>query len=154
METVLVGDALENLQKLEEESVNVCVTSPPYYNLRDYEADGQIGMEATPEDFVEKLVAVFREVRRVLRRDGTLWVDHRRQLCHALREAAPDKHKKQMRAHRKEAANWIQIQGPDRGALASGICPAGGWMVSAAGHRLEETKLYAGKRAGPLHKIP
>lgn len=74
METVLVGDALENLQKLEEESVNVCVTSPPYYNLRDYGADGQIGMEATPEDFVEKLVAVFREVRRVLRRDGTLWV--------------------------------------------------------------------------------
>lgn len=58
METILVGDALENLQTLETESVNVCVTSPPYYNLRDYEADGQIGMEATPEDFVEKLVAV------------------------------------------------------------------------------------------------
>lgn len=74
METILVGDALENLQTLETESVNVCVTSPPYYNLRDYEADGQIGLEATPEDFVEKLVAVFREVRRVLRRDGTLWV--------------------------------------------------------------------------------
>lgn len=74
-ETVLLGDALEVLRTMEPESVHTCVTSPPYYNLRDYGAVGQIGMEATPEEFVDKLVAVFREVRRVLRSDGTLWVN-------------------------------------------------------------------------------
>lgn len=74
-ERILLGDALKQLQTLEAESVHTCVTSPPYYNLRDYGVTGQIGMEATPEEFVEKLVEVFREVRRVLRSDGTLWVN-------------------------------------------------------------------------------
>lgn len=75
MEIVLLADALEGLRTLEPESVHTCVTSPPYYNLRDYGVAGQIGAEATPEEFVEKLVEVFREVRRVLRPDGTLWVN-------------------------------------------------------------------------------
>ena len=75
METILCGDALEQLRTLEPESVHTCVTSPPYYNLRDYGAAGQIGMEATPEAYIGKLVDVFREVRRVLRPDGTMWVN-------------------------------------------------------------------------------
>lgn len=75
MEKVLCGDALEQLRTLEPESVHTCVTSPPYYNLRDYGTAGQIGMEATPEEYIDKLVDVFREVRRVLRPDGTLWVN-------------------------------------------------------------------------------
>lgn len=75
METILCGDALEQLRTLEPESVHTCVTSPPYYNLRDYGAVGQIGMEATPEEYIDKLVDVFREVRRVLHPDGTLWVN-------------------------------------------------------------------------------
>ncbi len=75
METVILGDALEQLRKLGPESVHTCVTSPPYYNLRDYGAAGQIGMEETPEEYIAKLVDVFREVRRVLRQDGTLWVN-------------------------------------------------------------------------------
>lgn len=75
METILCGDALEQLRTLEPESVHTCVTSPPYYNLRDYGAAGQIGMEETPEEYIAKLVDVFREVRRVLRPDGTLWVN-------------------------------------------------------------------------------
>ena len=75
METILCGDALEQLRTLEAESVHTCVTSPPYYNLRDYGAAGQIGMEETPEEYIGKLVDVFREVRRVLRPDGTLWVN-------------------------------------------------------------------------------
>ena len=75
METILCGDALEQLRTLEAESVHTCVTSPPYYNLRDYGAAGQIGMEETPEEYITKLVDVFREVRRVLRQDGTLWVN-------------------------------------------------------------------------------
>ena len=75
METVLLLDAIAGLRTIESESVHTCVTSPPYYNLRDYGVEGQIGHEDTPEEFVEKLVEVFREVRRVLRPDGTLWVN-------------------------------------------------------------------------------
>ena len=75
MEKILYGDALEQLRTLEPESVHTCVTSPPYYNLRDYGAAGQIGMEDTPEEYIGKLVDVFREVRRVLRQDGTMWVN-------------------------------------------------------------------------------
>jgi site-specific DNA-methyltransferase (adenine-specific) len=56
-------------------SVHCCVTSPPYFGLRDYGVDGQIGLEQTPDDFVAEMVAVFREVRRVLRDDGTLWLN-------------------------------------------------------------------------------
>lgn len=63
------------LKCLPDNSVNCCVTSPPYYGLRDYGIDAQIGLETTPEEYIEKLVEVFREVRRVLTDDGTLWVN-------------------------------------------------------------------------------
>lgn len=75
METILCGDALEQLRTLEPDSVHTCVTSPPYYNLRDYGTAGQIGAEATPEEYIENLVKVFREVQRVLRPNGTLWIN-------------------------------------------------------------------------------
>lgn len=70
-----VGDALEVLRTLPAGSVDSCVTSPPYWGLRDYGADGQIGLEATPAAFVERLTAVFEEVRRVLAPHGTLWLN-------------------------------------------------------------------------------
>jgi len=72
---ILHGEALEELRKLPDESVHCCVTSPPYWGLRDYGVPGQIGLEGTPEEYVEKLVTVFEEVRRVLRDDGTLWLN-------------------------------------------------------------------------------
>lgn len=72
---LLVGDCLESLKRMPDQSVNCCVTSPPYFGLRDYGHDGQIGLEQTPDAFVAKLVEVFREVRRVLRDDGTLWLN-------------------------------------------------------------------------------
>ena len=72
---ILVGDCRDVLAGLPAESVQCCVTSPPYFNLRDYQIDGQIGMESTPEAFVVELVTVFREVRRVLRDDGTVWLN-------------------------------------------------------------------------------
>jgi DNA modification methylase len=72
---ILVGDARAVLQGLPAGSVQCCVTSPPYFGLRDYGADGQIGLEASPEAFIDALVEVFREVRRVLRPDGTLWLN-------------------------------------------------------------------------------
>lgn len=68
-------DALEGLKQMEDHSVQCCVTSPPYWGLRDYGIAGQLGMEKTPERFVEKLVYVFREVNRVLSKDGTLWLN-------------------------------------------------------------------------------
>lgn len=72
---ILNGDCRERLRELPDASVNCCVTSPPYFGLRDYGVDGQIGLEDTPDAFVAALVAVFREVRRVLRDDGTAWVN-------------------------------------------------------------------------------
>ena len=69
------GDCLDILPTLEPKSIQCCVTSPPYYGLRDYGCDNQIGLEPTPDAYVEKLVAVFREVRRVLRDDGTVWLN-------------------------------------------------------------------------------
>jgi DNA modification methylase len=69
------GDCLTVLKTLPDQSINCCVTSPPYFGLRDYGVDGQIGLEATPEAFVRRLVDVFREVRRVLKDDGTLWLN-------------------------------------------------------------------------------
>lgn len=75
MHTLLIGDAREQLATLPAGSVQTCVTSPPYFNLRDYQIEGQIGLESTAEDYVAALVAVFREVRRVLRDDGTVWLN-------------------------------------------------------------------------------
>ncbi len=75
MLTVLCGDAVEQLRELPAESVQCCVTSPPFWGLRDYGHDGQLGLEKTPEEYVAKMVEVFREVLRVLRKDGTLWLN-------------------------------------------------------------------------------
>jgi DNA modification methylase len=72
---ILPGDCRAVLQSLPPAHFHTCVTSPPYFGLRDYGHDGQIGLEQTPEAFVAELVAVFREVRRVLRDDGTLWLN-------------------------------------------------------------------------------
>lgn len=73
--TILLGDVREQLKTLADGSVHCAVTSPPYFGLRDYGMPGQIGLEATPAAFVETMVEVFREVRRVLRSDGTLWLN-------------------------------------------------------------------------------
>ncbi len=72
---ILTGDSLTILPTLAAESVQCCVTSPPYWGLRDYEHPAQIGSESSPKNYVENLVAVFREVRRVLRQDGTVWLN-------------------------------------------------------------------------------
>ena len=73
-EMILCGDATEMIKTLPAESVNTCVTSPPYYGLRDYGTDGQIGLENSPDEYIAHLVGVFREVWRVLKKDGTLWI--------------------------------------------------------------------------------
>lgn len=72
---ILTGDALTVLKSLDRASVRCIVTSPPYYGLRDYGYKGQIGLEASPDEYVARLVEVFREARRVLTRDGTMWLN-------------------------------------------------------------------------------
>jgi len=69
------GDVMDRLKDLNDGSVQCVVTSPPYYGLRNYNVDGQLGLEDTPEEYVENLVKVFREVRRVLKDDGTVWLN-------------------------------------------------------------------------------
>lgn len=75
MNTIICGDAPTILKTLPANSVQCCVTSPPYFGLRDYGVEGQIGLEETPDAYVAKLIEVFQEVRRVLRDDGTLWLN-------------------------------------------------------------------------------
>jgi DNA modification methylase len=72
---IIQGDCIKSMRTLPDASVHCCVTSPPYWGLRDYGHDGQIGLESTPEAYVARMVEVFREVRRVLREDGTCWVN-------------------------------------------------------------------------------
>ena len=73
---IYAGDCLDSLKQLEDQSINTCITSPPYWGLRNYNDESkQLGMEDTPEEFVENLVNVFKEVKRVLRDDGTVWLN-------------------------------------------------------------------------------
>lgn len=72
---ILVGDVRQRLSDIADGSVQCCVTSPPYWGLRDYGHDGQLGLEQTPDDYVDNMVAVFHEVHRVLSDDGVLWLN-------------------------------------------------------------------------------
>lgn len=72
---IVTGDALSVLRRISDNYIDCCVTSPPYYDLRDYGIDGQIGLERTVYEYIYNLVGVFREVRRTLRLDGTLWIN-------------------------------------------------------------------------------
>lgn len=72
---IICGDVIEQLKTLPDQSIDCCITSPPYWGLRDYGVDGQIGLEKTPEEYVAKMVQVFSEVKRILKKDGTLWLN-------------------------------------------------------------------------------
>lgn len=72
---IITGDCIEGMSILDAGSVQTCVTSPPYYGLRDYGVTGQLGMESTLDEYVERMVSVFRSVKRILREDGTLWLN-------------------------------------------------------------------------------
>jgi DNA modification methylase len=75
IDRIFVGDTLEVLKTFPDEFVDCVITSPPYWGLRDYGVEGQIGQERTPEEYVEKLVTIFREVKRVLKKNGTFWLN-------------------------------------------------------------------------------
>ena len=71
---IICGDCLEILKIIPSESINCCITSPPYWALRDYGVEGQLGLESTFHEYLDRLIAIFDEVKRVLRKDGTCWV--------------------------------------------------------------------------------
>jgi DNA modification methylase len=73
--TIIQGDALEALRQLENDSIDCCITSPPYWNLRNYNVDGQVGLEQTPQDYIKNIVAIFREIKRSLKPTGTCWLN-------------------------------------------------------------------------------
>lgn len=73
--TLIRSGCFRAMKEIPNESISCCVTSPPYFGLRDYGIEGQIGLEKTPSEYVAKLVLVFREVRRVLKKEGTLWLN-------------------------------------------------------------------------------
>ena len=75
MNQLVLGDCLSELKNLPDQSVNCVVTSPPYWNLRDYGIEGQLGLEPTFAEYIDKLCNIFDEVKRVLRDDGSCWVN-------------------------------------------------------------------------------
>lgn len=126
---ILTGDCIESMRQLPSSIVQTCVTSPPYYGLRDYGVDGQIGLEESPEAFVAKLVDVFREVRRLLKDDGTCWIN--------LGDSYSGSGKGWGGGSISEARNQCEIIGNDKGSFV----PAGTkpkdligipWMVAFA----------------------
>lgn len=142
--TVIVGDCLAELKKLQDQSVHCCVTSPPYWGLRDYGVDGQIGLEETPEEYVQKLVEVFREVRRVLRDDGTLWLnlgDTYISTAPGTMHAGGDQASAEDRTAKK--AGWAQTEGPRRDSVARRIRPTSRRLVFAVGHHLAQKQSHA-----------
>lgn len=72
---LLHGDCIDKIKNIPSQTIDCCITSPPYYGLRDYGIDGQIGLESTPSQYIDKLVEIFREVYRVLKPEGTLWIN-------------------------------------------------------------------------------
>ncbi|MEE4662821.1 site-specific DNA-methyltransferase [Pseudomonas alliivorans] len=114
---ILVGDCIDMMRTLPDESVHTCVTSPPYYGLRDYGVEGQIGLEETPAEFIARLVDVFREVRRVLRADGTIWVN----MGDTYASTAPGtRNSPQTKGSKSNADQWANVR-PDLRAF--GIKP-------------------------------
>jgi len=111
--TIHNGDCLEVLRTLPDESVQCCVTSPPYWGLRDYGHDGQIGLESTPEAYVGRMVEVFREVRRVLREDGTLWLNLGDSYC------STGGHTKQGDTSQRKGRSNVEEQHKQKGANSS-----------------------------------
>jgi DNA modification methylase len=105
---IIIGDAREQLKLLGSESVHCIVTSPPYFGLRDYGVDSQIGLEETPEAFVDELVRLFREARRVLRDDGVFWFNLGDSYAASGRVGNPDESEYQKQATNRGSRQFFQ----------------------------------------------
>jgi DNA modification methylase len=126
--TIYEGDCIETMKQWDAGCVQTCITSPPYYGLRDYGHEGQIGLEETPEAFVAKMVEVFREVKRVLRDDGTLWLNLGDSYCHTV-----DSHKtKSEKQKSNKGADWDMIKRKFDSSLKTKDLIGIPWMVAFA----------------------
>lgn len=128
---IIQGDALKTLKTLPDQLVQCVVTSPPYWGLRDYGVPGQLGLESNPEEYVTKMVEVFREVRRVLRDDGTLWLNLGD--CYATGTKADRQQSKTpgVGANRPEAQNSVARIGNPPGCKTKDLVGIP-WMVAFA----------------------
>ena len=151
-DTIINRDALCALRELPAESVHCAVTSPPYYALRDYGLDAQIGREDTPEQYIERLTAVFHELKRVLRPDGTFWLNISDTYCGTGRKGGYTD-PKYPKGRNGPYSGGLQAQGHDRDSLASGVLPTRRRLVSAQRYYLAERQPHAGKRERPSHPL-
>lgn len=150
---IYCGDALTVLKTLPDNSVNCCVTSPPYYALRDYGVDGQIGREETPALYVERLTSIFREVRRVLTPDGTLWLN----IADTYAGKGNQGEALDPKYPNGRTGQAVALNGKVEGCKAKDmigvpwllcLCAARRRLVSALGHHLDESEPHAGKHQG------
>jgi DNA modification methylase len=107
--TILVGDVRQRLSDIADGSVQCCVTSPPYWGLRDYGVDGQIGLEQTPDEYVAEMVEVFREVWRVLRDDGVLWLNLGDSYASSTKSGGRNDTEKMYGAESQQLSNHLKI---------------------------------------------
>ncbi len=121
--TIHQGDCLDILPELEAGSVQTCVTSPPYWGLRDYDVDGQMGLENTPDEYVNQLVEVFREVRRVLRRDATVWLNLGDTYMGGRSGGAGEKSRLTSDRNHKAARKAWEARGGNSKRVAAGLKP-------------------------------
>ena len=112
----ICGDALTELKKLPDESVNCCITSPPYFGLRNYQMDGQIGQEPTPEEYVENLRLVFAEVRRVLRKDGSIFLNLGDSYCGSGKGGNPEDSPHQKQRTNRGSEVFVKSKRIERGS--------------------------------------
>jgi hypothetical protein len=171
--SILEGDCRDVLRSLDDGSVQTCVTSPPYFGLRDYGHDGQIGLEPTPDEFVAALVGVFREVRRVLRDDGTVWLNLGDSYNNRAR-VRPSSHQPGLNSvidsswssAAARAGCRMSLRGGDlkeKDLLGipwmTGVRLARRWLVSPERHHLEQASVHARERdrssdASPRVPVP
>ena len=139
MDKIYCGDSLQVLQTLPENAVDCCVTSPPYYALRDYGADGQIGREATPEEYVSRITAVFHEVKRVLTPEGYLLAEYRGHLLRHRQQSRPPRPEIPQRQERAASGGK-----PPRPRLQAESLIGIPWLVALAlrGRRLVFAQFY------------
>ena len=165
---LFIGDCKIILPALKAQSVQTVVTSPPYFGLRDYGVEGQIGQEASVEAYVKNLVAVFHEVKRVLKDDGTLWLNlgdsyagsnknrNAEGKSYAIKEGYRDSTHTGRRMGGYQANSIIrmaQTERFNRSAVAGCICTARRRLVFTTRYNLAEAERHAGSGKRPLHKI-
>ena len=147
---ILLGDNRDILPQLETGSIQCCVTSPPYWGLRDYDHSEQIGAESSPEDYMENLVGIFREVRRVLTDDGTFWLNvgdgyaRNGGTGNCGPNAQVGNTKKLIQRRNCTVPDcWDERPRSDVVAMASGVCAASRWVVTALEDNLGQESAHA-----------